>query len=146
MENIKTASKIYTITITLLVGLLLLLLYFIVLPQLAETFRESPEIQMAKIEDRIQSGIIGYFVFALIINFFAWKIESKTKKEEIRIQTLLRINSGDLASREKLKKVHKQKQTYFALIELVLLIGVGLVAGLMAITIVQPLYSLTASP
>ena len=121
-----------------------MLIYLKVLPRLMEIFGEVPKIQGEKIEDRILFAMVGYFIFALAINFFAWKVANKIETKEMETQTILRINPKDLSLQEKLKKLQKQKQFYF-LLDPLLMIIIGLMVGFIAVTILQPLYSLTSS-
>lgn len=142
MEQIKkpfkSSTPAYLIIKTLILGVLLLVFYFKILPALTQVVSEASLVSAEKIRNQFFLIMIGYFIFIFFINFYFWNIRA----QERQIQKHLELNPDDFINREKLKQIEVRKNRSTTMLEFISTLVFGAIIGFVVYTIFSPIYSL----
>ena len=138
----RSALKNYLIIINIITGIVILTIYFVVLPTVIEVVKEISLEQAGVMKSRVFNVTISTLIFIFLINIYFWNLDSKLEKEEREARTFLKINPADLGGQEKLNKIEKRRKIYLSIIEPIFMIILGLVVGFLSYTILTPIYSL----
>lgn len=125
---------------SIVVIFVVLMINFTVLPKILETLEEF-QIQIQPIKNRIYVATIGILAFVFLFNFYFWRIANKLEKEKKEPETILRMNLSDPIAQEKIRKIEKKIDRYYALAETIFIMIIGIAVGFMAFTIIQPMYT-----
>jgi len=138
----RSALKNYLIIINIITGIVILTIYFVVLPTVIEVVKEISLEQAGVMKRRVFNVTISTLIFIFLINIYFWNLDNKLEKEGREARAFLKINPADPGRQGKLKNIERKRKLYISLIEPVFIIILGLIIGFLTYTILTPIYSL----
>jgi len=148
MEKPKTKKypiRIYLLITSIIVSIIVLFIFFEILPNLIKTINKVSQLSMERIKEKTLFLIIVFFVFIILFNFYFWRKDKKIKEKEKEVKEILKFSPNTPFAQQKIQQI-KKWQKYQEILVVIFFIILGMMVSFIALTVFSPIFRLINEP